>query len=82
MLRANLKKLFSTVDANPVDCEGCPYLKSFIEEFEIQGHVERERDYMCQGDYVSCQQVDELELEINEFMQCKQDIMQYIEEVE
>lgn len=82
MFRVNTQKLFETISVNSVDCEECPYLRSYIEDYEIAGTIDREKEYDCDGCHNKCQQVQDKELDLLAFMADNSHMFQFIEEVQ
>lgn len=69
MFEPDLQKIFESVDID-YHCEDCPCSHSWIEEFEIAGHIERNKEFGCEAITPSqCYKVEDKAQEVEGFIQ-------------
>ena len=81
MFRVDRHKVFEPIQADLLECDGCPYLKCWVEKYKIGNETESELECLCTGTALDCKRVDEIAEEIDSFMLDNSVIFDLIEEV-
>ena len=73
MFAVKLKEVFSRIEVDKVECDGCPCLRFSNEDSGIEEH--------CIGTYWDCPRVDSKKEELEEFMADHPEEFELIKEV-
>jgi hypothetical protein len=76
--QADTFKIFMSVQPSEGHCEGCPFMSTTIEEYEIWGCKERTKEINCTGTHLDCQIVEGIASDVECFIQDNADMFNII----
>jgi hypothetical protein len=75
-------KIFMTLRPTESHCEGCPFLNTYIEEYEIWGGIDRREEIDCSGNHLDCPRVPDEVIEVQGFIDDNTEMFNLIKELE
>ena len=79
--KPDLKQIFSEVTCSEHWCEDCPYLSSYIEQYEVWGCKERERVLECKGNHLVCQIAEQEAEDVQNFIDDNTETLNLMEQL-